>query len=52
MRKLTNTSILIVARGGDPIGIGREVEFAAMQNRLLGIRVHVVFLSAYGSLSG
>lgn len=51
MRKLTNTSILIVARGGDPIGIGREVEFTAMQSRQLGIRVHVVLLSACGSLS-
>lgn len=43
-------SILLVARGADPVGTGREVEVAATGLAAGGGEVHVAFTSAVGSL--
>lgn len=43
-------SILLVARGADPVGTGREVEVAATGLAAGGGQVHVAFTSAVGSL--
>ena len=47
----TGNSILLVARGADPVGTGREVEVAAAGLAANGPHVHVAFTSAVGSLS-
>lgn len=47
----TGNSILLVARGADPIGTGREVEVAATGVAASGGQVHVALTSAVGSLS-
>ena len=47
----TGNSILLVARGADPIGTGREVEVAATGLAASGGQVHVALTSAVGSLS-
>jgi glycosyltransferase involved in cell wall biosynthesis len=47
----TGNSILLVARGADPIGTGREVEVAATALAASGGQVHVALTSAVGSLS-
>ncbi len=46
-----DTTILLVARGADPVGAGREVEIAASGLAASGWRVHVAFTSAGGSLA-
>lgn len=48
----TGNSILLVARGADPVGTGREVEVAATSLAAFGGQVHVAFTSVVGSLSG
>lgn len=46
----TGNSILLVVRGADPVGTGREVEVAATGFAATGGQVHVAFTSAVGSL--
>ncbi len=46
----TGNSILLVVRGADPVGVGREVEVAATGLAASGGEVHVAFTSAVGSL--
>lgn len=46
-----DTTILLVARGADPVGAGREVEISASGLAASGWRVHVAFTSTGGSLA-
>ena len=46
----TGNSILLVSRGADPVGTGREVEIAATGLAAFGAQVHVALMSAVGSL--
>ncbi len=46
----TGNSILLVARGADPVGTGREVEIAATGLAAYGAEVHVALTSAVGTL--
>lgn len=51
MWHITGNSILLAARGADPVGTGREVEVAATGLAARGGQVHVALTSEVGSLS-
>jgi glycosyltransferase involved in cell wall biosynthesis len=52
MPRTSRTSILLAARGGDPVGTGGQVELVARGLAAAGWNVHLATLAAGGSLLG